>query len=306
MKKVTVIVPIYNEGNEFKIFLKDLLNSTNELSNPCEIIILDSDTSNNSWEILKKYSKTAKNLKAYLLKHPGSAVEDKTNKYMFGFNVSTGDYVITMDGDGQDRPEELSKFVEALDKGTDFVIGYKQKRRDGYLYMLTSRIANGLIRSLTGVKVHDMNNGFKAFQSNIAKSLNLHSGHFRFIPVIAAAKKWSMDEVKVQHRQREFGEGKFNLISRLQGGLFDMVVVYAISKMGDSPMYTIGWISVTLMLLGFFGLPASLYISSVLSGVLSLLTFFFGLNLFFMGIIIEYLRSTSKNDSGNAIVVETL
>jgi glycosyltransferase involved in cell wall biosynthesis len=306
LKKLSIIVPIYNEGLEFDVFLKDLYTSLKKLPNPYEVIVLDSNTANSSWKVIKEYSKREKTLRGYLLTHPGIAVTDKTNKYNLGFELATGDYIISMDGDGQDRPEEIHKFVEKLDNGSDFVIGYKQKRRDGLIYMLTSRLANGLIRALTGVKVHDMNNGFKAFQSSIAKSLNLHSGHFRFLPVIASAKRWKIDEVKVEHRAREFGSGKFNFLSRLQGGLFDMSVVYIISKMGDSPMYTIGWSALTTFLLGLISLILSILVSNIVLSIASLLTIFFALNLFVIGVILEYVRSESTKKNLSNLVVEEI
>ncbi len=306
MKKISVIVPIYNEGPEFKIFLEELHSELKVLGNPFEVLVIDSLTENSSYDVVKAFAKANRNVKGYFMRHPGAAVTDKTNKYMLGFEIAKGEYVITMDGDGQDRPSEIKKFVEELDKGNDFVIGYKQKRKDGFVYMLTSMVANGLIRSITGVKVHDMNNGFKGFRYDILRDLKLRSGHFRFLPVIAAAKKWKTAEVKVLHRAREHGKGKFSFTSRLQGGLFDMFVVYVVSKMGDTPMYTLGWFSILLFLIGLVVGILSLYTGSMLLAIISALVGFFALNVFLLGIIIEYMRGQSPMKSYKGLVVDII
>lgn len=306
MKKISVVVPIYNEGPEFQIFLEELHSELKTLGNPFEILVMDSLTENSSYDVVKTFAKANRIVKGYFMRHPGVAVTDKTNKYMLGFEIAKGEYVITMDGDGQDRPSEIKKFVEELDKGNDFVIGYKQKRKDGPIYMLTSKIANGLIRFITGVKVHDMNNGYKGFRYDILRDLKLRSGHFRFLPVIAAAKKWRTAEVMVLHKVREHGKGKFSFTSRLQGGLFDMFVVYIVSKMGDTPMYTLGWFSIFLLFVGVIVASFSLYMSSILLAIMATLVGFFALNVFLLGIVIEYMRGQSPMKSYKGLVVDII
>jgi glycosyltransferase involved in cell wall biosynthesis len=135
-----------------------------------------------------------------------------------------------MDADGQDRPEELPKFVQKLDEGYDLVVGYKKKRKDNLLYMLPSRGLNFLVRFITGVPVHDMNNGFKGYKSDAAKSLKLYGGDFRFIPVLLSTEGRRVVEVPVVHRKREHGEGKFNFLSRLKGGVVDLAIVILMSR----------------------------------------------------------------------------
>ncbi|MBI2356871.1 glycosyltransferase [Candidatus Dojkabacteria bacterium] len=306
MKKISVIVPIYNEGSEFRAFLDDLLHELKASKHPFEIIVLDSKSSNNSTVVVKDFAKKHPEVKGYILRHPGVAVTDKTNKYMLGFAEATGEYIVTMDGDGQDRPNEIMKFIQQLDEGSDFVIGYKQKRKDGFIYMLTSKIANRLIRTITGVKVHDMNNGYKAFKAELAKSLRLRSGHFRFLPVIASANRWKTTEVLVVHRQREFGSGKFSFVSRLQGGLFDMLAVFIIYKMGDTPIYTLGWLSAFWGVVGLLGLITSLFFDNLLLGISSIMGLFFALNLYILGVAIEYMRGQSDIKDYSGFVVEKI
>ncbi|KKR06061.1 MAG: Glycosyl transferase family 2 [candidate division WS6 bacterium GW2011_GWF2_39_15] len=305
MKKVSVIVPIYNEGEAVRSFLNDLIKEVGKLKYQSEILVFDSPTSKNSEKVLREFAKKYPNVKGYEVRHPGVTVTDKTNKYMLGIQLAQGDYIITSDGDGQDRPEEFHKFFQALEEGYDFAIGRKKKRRDGLAYMITSRIANFIVRSITGVKVHDMNNGIKAFRKDIARELNLKAGHFRFIPVIAAAKKWKITEIDVEHRER-LGKGRFSFMSRLQGGLFDMLIVYFITKMGDTPMYLLGWFSLIMKLFAFVFLLLGLFGKGEVFYILSLMIFLFSINTFLSALLMEYQRTSYERKDYSSLIVEKI
>lgn len=303
MKTLSVIVPIYNEGAAFESFLKTLYSEVSKLGLDYEILILDSDTKGNSRSVIESFAKEQKEVTGYFLRHPGVTVTDKTNKYMLGFELAKGDYIVTLDGDGQDRPEEMFKFIEKLDEGFEFVIGHKQKRKDGAIYMLTSKLANGLMRWVTGVKVHDMNNGYKAFKRSILSDLKLRSGHFRFMPVIASAKKWKTDEVKVLHKPRTSGKGKFTFVSRLQGGLFDMSVIFLVSKMGDTPMYIFGWSSITALAVAFTLFAVAIIYSSLTSTIFGVLFTSFAFQLLLFGLVVEYLRGEQMTRSYSHLII---
>lgn len=249
--ELSVIVPIYKEGEEFKVFLKELVEQLDEIGRNYEVIVLDSPTAGNSINAVKDFikSESRENIYVAQIKWTPPTVTDKSNKYMVGYHMAKGKYIIQMDGDGQDVPAEIPKFIEKLEEGFDMVTGYKQKRKDGELYMLTSKIANTLNRVLSGTTVHDMNCGFKGFPAHIAKSLVLRSGYFRFLPAIFAIKKYSVTEVPVKHRERAYGSGKFNFVSRLQGGVFDLLSVVIVTRMGETPIYFYGWLTVIFTLL---------------------------------------------------------
>jgi glycosyltransferase involved in cell wall biosynthesis len=228
--EISTIIPSYKEGESVKYFLTDLVTELNALNKTWEIIFLDSDTENNSENVLTKMSSQYENFHAYKVAHPGDTIADKANKYMLGFELAKGKYIIHMDADGQDRPEELHKFVEKLDEGYDLVVGHKQKRKDSLAYMLPSKILNLGVSLVTGVKIHDMNNGFKGYKAEVAKSLKLYGGDFRFIPILLAAKGKKIVEVPVRHVERKFGTGKYSFFSRLRGGIFDLSTVVLITK----------------------------------------------------------------------------
>jgi len=301
---LSLITVPYNDGKEFHIFIDELLRELNKLNKPYEIIVLDSYTENNSEEIMKSYVQKFHQLKYYLVTHPGVAVEDKTRKYMLGFQEARGKFIITMDSDRQDRPEDIPLFLEKLEDGYYFVSGYKHKRKDAFFYRLTSFIANTLVRKLTGVKIHDMNNGFKGFQSFVAKNLRLRGGYFRFLPVILQSRTFKMTEVMTKHIPRAYGNPKFNFLSRLQGGLFDMLALILIKRMGETPMYVVGWSSLTLEVIGVFLILLDvLLLDSVRVFIIAIAAILLGIILFFIVLISEAnLLSEKKDDYSRYIV----
>ncbi len=294
---LSFVIPAYNEGDEIEGFLLELFDELKNIEKSFEVIVLDGDTENSSRGIIEKLQKDFDFLQYHVLHHPGISVVDKSNKYRLGFKLAKGKYIFQMDADGQDVPSEIPKFLEKLNQGYDMVTGWKQDRKDSFFYKFSSKIANGLVRKLTGVNVHDMNNGFKAYKSNVAKSLNLNGGYFRFIPLILTKQGYVITEVPVKHRKRSFGKGKFTFVSRLKS-LFDFFSLLVILKMNNAPFYVLGWGGVISFLIAFLFLISSFllnYFSFSLFTILfsiSFSIFFFLISFLFLlsGILIEYFR----------------
>jgi glycosyltransferase involved in cell wall biosynthesis len=186
---------------------------------------------------------------------------------MIGFTLARGKYIVHIDSDGQDNPADLKKFIDKLDEGTDLVVGFKQKRKDGKIYMISSKIGNGFTRMLTGVKVHDMNCGFKGYKHHVAKGLNIKGRWYRYIPAIVSARGYKIEEVPIENRKREWGSTNFNFRNRLEGGLFDMPAVIAVTKMGDTPLYFWGWIALVLGMISIVSIIASFFLLGTAAGV---------------------------------------
>lgn len=312
--ELSILIPIYKEGSEFTIFLKEVVDQLATMPNTYEIIILDSPTEDNSIDAVKDFIKESGNPNIYIttVKWTPPAVTDKTTKYMVGYKLSRGNYILQMDGDGQDHPKHLPEFIEKLEEGYDMVTGYKQKRLDDSFYMFTSKIANSLNRILSGSKVHDMNCGYKGFQVHVAKGLNLRSGYFRFLPAILAIKKYKVTEVPVEHRQREFGEGKFNFISRFQGGVFDLLAVVIVTRMGDTPFYFFGWLSLACLLLSIVGFFKALFLWLLFKSLFLMVATLLFTNVLFIiaafslliGLAISYMRVNKREEFNNYPVIE--
>lgn len=293
--EISVIIPSRNEGANVSKVLEELIFELETIGKPYEIIALDSPSANPSYETFMQFADKYQNLTAVNLTHARQAGNDKAVKYMIGFNMARGKYIIHIDSDGQDNPADLRLFIDKLEDGFDLVVGHKQNRKDTSFYMLTSKISNTLTRTLTGVSVHDMNCGFKGYQHHVAKSLNIKGRWYRFIPAIVAAKGFSVTEVPIENRKREWGKTNFNFRNRLEGGLFDQLNIIILNKMGEAPAYFFGWLSLGLFLLSLVSLLSSLLLSDLYVKIFALmLSATFGLLGFLtvmLNILNEYWRS---------------
>lgn len=161
-----------------------------------------------------------------------------------GFELAKGEIVFTLDGDLQDDPKEIPRFLEELDRGFDVVSGFKEKRHDPWHKVLPSRIFNGMVRWLTGVPLRDVNCGFKAYRSEVVKSVQLYGEMHRFVPVLAQWRRFRVGEIVVEHHPRRFGVSKFGA-GRFYRGLMDLLTVFFLLKYDRKPMH-------------FFGMPGAL------------------------------------------------
>lgn len=265
---VSLITVPYKDGDEIKVFIEEVIVELEKLDLTWEFLAMESNVKGGSQKVLKELADKHENFHMVLMSHPGVTVTDKTKKYIAGFQLAQGKYIITMDSDGQDDPKELGNFVKKLDEGYDMVGGWKQNRGDGAFYMISSKFVNFFTKALTGVKIHDMNNGFKGWKAEVAKEIKLRGGMFRFIPAMLTAQNKKITEVPVTHRKRMFGAGRFNFVSRLQGGMFDMLTVVALNKMQQTPMYLFGWFGVFGFIASFAALATSFYVQSLYTSLM--------------------------------------
>lgn len=248
---ISVILPSMNEGDNVKKVIEEIYTQFTRLKLNGEIIAIDAPSKSPSMPTYDSYANNKDNFTAVELSEKKKAGSGKTLQYMIGFKLAQGKYIIQMDSDGQDDPADLHKFIEQLDAGFDLVVGHKQDRKDGAVYMLTSKVGNTLTRVLTGTTVHDMNCGFKGYPAKVAKSLNLRGRWYRYIPSILASKGYKVTEVPINNRKREWGNTNFSFFNRLQGGLFDMLVIAIINRYRDTPMYFWGWLGIAMVAISF-------------------------------------------------------
>ncbi len=158
-----------------------------------------------------------------------------------GFDSAQGEYVFTMDADLQDDPEEIPRFLAKLNEGWDVVSGWKKVRHDPWHKRWPSLGFNGLVGSLTGVKIHDHNCGFKVYRYDVVSELQLYGEMHRFIPVLAAARGWRVSEIEVRHHARIYGHSKYGM-KRLVKGFLDLATVYFLTGYGRRPLHLMGTI----------------------------------------------------------------
>jgi glycosyltransferase involved in cell wall biosynthesis len=231
---VSVVVPVMNEEQSVRPLFDKLLARLNALGQSYEVIFVDDGSTDN----------TFKELKSLHAEHPGTVRVirfrrnfGKTPALVAGFSRCRGEIIFTMDGDLQDDPEEIPRFLEKLDEGYDLVSGWKYPRLDPITKTFPSRVFNGLVSTMTGVHLHDINNGFKAYRREVIEDshLKLYGEFHRFVPVMAQWRGFRVTEIKVRHHPRKYGVSKFGA-KRFGRGLIDLLNVLFLTTFLRTPL----------------------------------------------------------------------
>lgn len=246
---ISVVVPLYNEEESLPELCKWIKQVMDENKYSYEVILVDDGSYDNSWQVVKKLSLENKAIKGIKFRrnYGKSAALNK------GFEKATGDVVITMDADLQDSPDEIPELFNMIrEQKFDLVSGWKKKRYDAKLTKnLPSKLYNSVTRSMSGVKLHDMNCGLKAYRREVVKAIEVYGEMHRYIPVIA---KWAgfrkIGEKVVVHRKRQYGVTKFGW-ERFINGFLDLISIMFVSRFGRKPMHLFGTIGSVLFALGF-------------------------------------------------------
>lgn len=254
MKKISLIIPAYNEAESLPVFLPELAGVLSGIKTyTSEIIVIDDGSTDGTATEVKKLAAKDKKIKLIsFLKNEGKALALQA-----GFDNAGGDIIITMDADGQDDPKEISRFLEKIDEDYDLVTGWKQERKDGLIKNKTSFVYNFFTNLLLKTKLHDSNCGFKAYRKEVAKSLNLYGELHRYIPALVEANGYRVAEIPVQHRGRKYGRTKYGPGRFLKGAL-DLLTVAFITKFKYRPSHIFGVLGLVISSLGIL---AGLYLS---------------------------------------------
>jgi glycosyltransferase involved in cell wall biosynthesis len=249
---LSIIIPVHNEEENI-LELYERLYSTLSLPSlieiTYEIIFIDDGSTDGTFEEINKI----KNSKVKVVRFQRNY--GKAAALSCGFKRSKGDFVITMDGDLQDDPKEIPRFIEEL-KRYDMVSGWKNKRQDPISKTLPSKVFNRLTRFITGVKVHDFNCGYKAYNNYVIKNINLYGELHRYIPALVYWKGYTVGEIEVEHHPRVHGESKYG-IERLLKGFLDLITVTFLMMYKKRPLHVFGGIGI---LFGLSGVIISIYL----------------------------------------------
>lgn len=295
-KKISVVVPAYNEEKNLEILYEKLKSVLDNLKCEYEIIFVDDGSTDKTFEVLEKLHKKDKGVKVIQFRKNFG----KSAALSAGFRYCTGDIVITMDGDLQDDPSEIPKFIEKL-KEFDVVSGWRYNRKDPITKKLPSKFFNWLAAHITGVKIHDFNCGFKAYKKEVIKEINLYGELHRYIPALASWKGFRVCEIKVAHHPRLHGKSKYGA-GRLIKGFLDLITVKFLTTYLNRPLHFFGVFGI---LSTFFGLLLGLYLIYIwLLGygignrpllVLAVLLTILGIQFISTGLIGELIITLNKN-----------
>src|SRR6266581_2244858 len=245
---LSIVVPMMDEEQSARPLFEKLSTQLNSFGKHYEVIFVD-DGSKDS---------TFKELKALHGEHPGIVRVirfrrhfGKTPALVAGFTRSRGEVVFTMDGDLQDDPQEIPNFLAKLDEGYDLVSGWKYPRLDPITKTFPSRIFNKLVSTLTGVHLHDINNGFKAYRREVIEDTHfkLYGEFHRFVPVMAHWRGFRVTEIKVRHHPRRFGVSKFGA-KRFARGLIDLLNILFLTTFLRTPLRLFGPLGFWTFLIG--------------------------------------------------------
>ncbi len=243
--EVSIVIPGLNEGESLAELARRVRESVDGLRR-YEIIFVDDGSTDDSWAVIEGLHREDARVKGVRLrKNFGKAMALSA-----GFQRARGDIVITMDADLQDDPADVPAFIEKIEEGLDVVVGWKVERLDPTNRLVLSRIFNGTVRRATGVKLHDMNCGFKAYRREVIRTIPVYGDLFRFIPAFAAWEGFRVAEVPVKHHARKFGRSRYGL-ERILRGFFDLLSVVFLTRYQRKPMHLFGLVGLVLFGVGF-------------------------------------------------------
>lgn len=244
--RLSAVIPLFNEDENIGLLYQRLKAVLLALAPNHEIIFVNDGSNDGSLERLKALLWEDDQVKLVSFRRNFG----KAAALAAGFRIVTGDYVLMMDADLQDQPEELPKLIDAMDEGFDLVTGWKRVRHDPIHKTLPSKLFNKTVSRTFGIHIHDFNCGYKMMRAEVAKSLRLYGDFHRFIPVLAHDLGYTVTERAVEHAPRVHGYSKYGG-KRLITGLLDFLATIAVTKFFHKPMQFFGGVAVRIFGLAF-------------------------------------------------------
>lgn len=308
---ISIVVPLYNEDESLPELMAWIDKVCVEHNYIYEVIMVDDGSTDDSWQVVQRLSQTYPGLKGIKFQRNYG----KSAALNEGFKAAQGKVVITMDADLQDSPDEVPELYDMIMSGKyDLVSGWKKVRYDNAVTKnLPSKLYNGVNRMISGIQLHDMNCGLKAYRKKVVKSIEVYGEMHRFIPVIAKQAGFpKIGEKVVQHRARKYGVSKFGW-ERFINGFLDLLSIQFITRFGKKPMHFFGLYGTLMFLLGFFITMYLIVSKFFFEGSLinkpafyiALTTMILGTQFFLTGFIAE-LVSRSSADRNQYLIEEKL
>jgi glycosyltransferase involved in cell wall biosynthesis len=246
--QISIVVPLYNEDESLPELHDWIVRVMTENKFTYEILFVNDGSTDNSWNVIEDLKSKNHNVRGIKFQRNYG----KSAALHVGFGATKGDVVITMDADLQDSPDEVPELYKMIkEDGYDLVSGWKKKRYDPLSKTIPTKIYNGVNRMMSGIKLHDMNCGLKAYKHEVVKSIEIFGEMHRYIPVISKAAGFgNIGEKVVQHQERKYGKTKFGM-ERFINGFLDMFTITFITRFGKKPMHFFGLIGTMFFFLGF-------------------------------------------------------
>lgn len=242
---LSVIVPVYNEEESLPELYAALEETMAEMAIDYEYIFIDDGSVDRSLVVLRELHHASSHVKVISFRRNYG----KSAALSVGFKQARGDVVVTMDADLQDDPKEIPNLMKKLDEGVDLVSGWKQDRQDPWTKTFPSKIFNRLVSLISGLHLHDVNCGLKAYRNEVVRAVSIYGELHRFIPVLAVWEGYRVDEIRVRHFKRKYGKSKYGG-KRFLNGIFDLITVMFITRRAMNPLHFFGRTAIILFILG--------------------------------------------------------
>ncbi|MTI88893.1 MAG: glycosyltransferase family 2 protein [Balneolaceae bacterium] len=243
--EVSVVAPVYNEEESLPELERAIAEAL-EKELTYEIIFVDDGSSDGSWAQITSLTEKKSNIHGISF----SNNYGKSVALQAGFEEAGGEFIITMDSDLQDDPNEIPGMIQMLKDGYDLVSGWKKERHDPISKTIPSKFFNFVTRKVAGIELHDFNCGLKAYRSEVVKNIYLYGELHRYIPMLAKREGFGrITEKEVKHHPRKYGKTKFGL-SRFMNGFLDLVTITFVQRYLQKPLHFFGTIGVLLLLAG--------------------------------------------------------
>jgi glycosyltransferase involved in cell wall biosynthesis len=307
---ISILIPVFNEERNVGLLYSRLKLVVDKLNKDYEIIFINDGSTDGTEDELRRLKAVDEKIKCIMFRGNFK----KAAAYSAGLRFASGQTIVTMDGDLQDDPEELPKFLDKIDDGYDYVSGWKYKGKGNPYRAWPSKIFNSVVKKVNKLDLHDFNCPFKAFKRSVIDPDEIYGELYRFLPVLAKQKGYKIGEVRVENFPRIHGRSKYGL-ERFLRGFFDSLTILFLTRYYKRPLHFFGTIGLILLFLGSLSI-ITLYSIKFLFGILiqntpflfglSLMSMVLGVQFFSMGLLSELIINLNKKPGDGYVIKEIL
>jgi glycosyltransferase involved in cell wall biosynthesis len=302
---VSVVVPLFNERAALDELYARLTAVLGDVAATYEIIFVDDGSTDGSLARLKDFRAANRSVRYIRFRRNFG----KSAALAAGFRTARYQVIVTIDADLQDIPEQLPLLLNKLDQGYDLVCGWRYSRRDRLTKRMASKIYNVVTGMLTGVRLHDLNCGFKCIRREVLDEVMVYGERHRFIPVLASYRGFRLGEVKIDHAPRAHGASRYG-IERVMGGMFSLLTIILMTRYTNKPLHFFGFLGSLLFSIGFvidfYLIALRIFNRQWLSNrpllIIGTLLIIVGVQLVLFGLLAEMIAFSYRRESDYSIV----